>query len=117
MAVRAPAAPRAPLPPPAPAAEPASLTHPHPTPPSPHAVRKANIAAMEKTLWEEELSMHAGPDAKQAEASVYRQRKLDWEFRENPGGYVYAMAQMKFPFIANAAGTVAAPAAPAAQLK
>ena len=81
---------------------------PTPLPRTP-AVRKSNIAAAEKSLWEEELGLHGGPDAKQAEASVFRQRKLDWDLRENPGGYVYAMAQMKFPFVATPEQGAAAP--------
>ena len=65
-------------------------------------MRKSNIAAAEKSFWEEELALHTGPDAKAAEASVYRQRMLDWEFRDNQSGYAFKMATMKFPFVASA---------------
>lgn len=74
---------------------------------SDYAARKANVAAAETALWDEELALHA-PDAAVAETSVLQQRQLEWRFRENPAGWATVMAHYKFPFV---------PAEPAAKLK
>ena len=59
--------------------------------------RKSNIVASEKSMWDEELSLH-GVDVLEAERSVHRQRNLEWELREKPEEYAHVMLTHKFPF-------------------
>ncbi len=68
------------------------------TPPT-LAVRKGNLDAMEKAMWEEELALHS-VDTAVAEASVLRQRQVDWKFRSDPKGHAYAMLSAQYPFVA-----------------
>ena len=63
------------------------------------AVRKGNIDAMEKALWEEELSLHA-VDPAVAESAVLRQRQVDWKYRSDKTGHAYAMLSAQYPFVA-----------------
>jgi hypothetical protein len=62
-------------------------------------VRKGNIDAAEKAMWEEELALHA-VDTAVAEAAVLRQRQVDWKYRSDPRGHAYAMLSAQYPFIA-----------------
>ena len=62
-------------------------------------MRKSNIDAMEKALWEEELALHA-VDPAVAEASVLRQRQVDWKYRSDRKGHAYAMLSAQYPFVA-----------------
>jgi hypothetical protein len=62
-------------------------------------VRKGNIDAMEKALWEEELSLHA-VDTAVAESAVLRQRQVDWKYRADKQGHAYAMLSAQYPFVA-----------------
>jgi len=61
--------------------------------------RKANVAAAEKALWDEELALHA-VDLTVAEASVLRQRTVDWTFRSQPAAHAKVMHQQMMPFVA-----------------
>lgn len=60
--------------------------------------RKANVAAAETALWDEELALHT-PDAAEAEKSVLRQRTLEWKLRENDREWATLAQQYKFPFM------------------
>ncbi len=62
-------------------------------------MRKGNLDAMEKAMWEEELALHS-VDTAVAEASVLRQRQVDWKFRSDPKGHAYAMLSAQYPFVA-----------------
>jgi hypothetical protein len=64
-----------------------------------YGLRKANIDAAEKAMWEEELALHA-VDTAVAEAAVLRQRQVDWKYRSDPRGHAYAMLSAQYPFIA-----------------
>jgi hypothetical protein len=59
--------------------------------------RVENVGAAEKALWDSELGLHE-PDAAVAEESVYRQRTLEWRYREKPDEYAQVMLQHSFPF-------------------
>ena len=59
--------------------------------------RRANVAAAEKSMWEEELSLHA-VNTTEAEDAVFRQRTVDWEFRNDQEGYANLMQALAFPF-------------------
>lgn len=90
--------------------------------------RKANVAAAEKAMWDEvrpqsrsfsapctpkltpaprpstppptqELALHA-VDTHVAEASVLRQRTIDWQFRSQPAAHAKVMHKQLFPFVA-----------------
>ena len=74
-----------------------ALSPPPPLPPFP--VRKANIDAAEKAMWEEELALHT-VDTGVAEAAVLRQREVDWKFRSDLTGHARAMMQQLYPFVA-----------------
>jgi len=45
--------------------------------------RKANVEAVEASMWDDELSLHK-PDVAEAERAVFRQRTVEWEFRMKP---------------------------------
>jgi len=63
-----------------------------------YAGRKANVAAAEAALWDEELAAHT-PDVAVAEASVERQRHLEWKLRANDAEWATLAEQYKFPFV------------------
>lgn len=63
-----------------------------------YGARKANVAAAEASLWDEELAAHA-PDAAVAEASVERQRHLEWKLRQSDAEWATLAEQYKFPFV------------------
>ena len=73
----------------------APLTPPRPPPP----VRKANIDAAERAMWEEELALHT-VDTGVAEAAVLRQREVDWKYRSDLAGHARAMMTQLYPFVA-----------------
>lgn len=56
--------------------------------------RKANIAAAEQAMWDEELALHK-IDNIEAEAAVYRGRMLDWATRENKSTLAVAETLMR----------------------
>ena len=62
-------------------------------------MRKGNLDAAEKALWEEELALHA-VDPAVAEAAVLRQRQVDWKYRSDQKGHAYAMLSAQYPFTA-----------------
>lgn len=62
-------------------------------------LRKANIAAAEKALWDEELALHA-VDTRAAESSVQRQRLIDWQFRSQPAAHAKIMHKQMMTFVA-----------------
>ena len=45
------------------------------------------------------LALHA-VDTAVAEASVLRQRQVDWKYRSDPKGHAYAMLSANYPFVA-----------------
>jgi hypothetical protein len=59
--------------------------------------RRANVAAAERAMWEEELSLHS-VNVAEAEQGVFRQRVIDWTFRQDEAGFAQAMAAYSFPF-------------------
>ena len=63
-----------------------------------YSARKANVAASELSMWDDELSLHA-PDAAVAEESVLRQRTLEWRLRERPSEWQTVVQAYKFPFL------------------
>ena len=63
-----------------------------------YAARKANVAAHEAALWDEELAAHS-PDVAVAEASVERQRHLEWKLRQNDREWATLAQTYKFPFV------------------
>ena len=73
---------------------------PPPLSPQPaRAVRKSNIDAAEKAMWEEELALHA-LETPVAENAVLRQRNVDWKFRSDTAGHAHAMMEQLYPFVA-----------------
>jgi len=63
-----------------------------------YTARKSNVAASELAMWDEELSLHS-VDVAEAEASVHRQRTLEWELRQDDKGWATVMQAYKFPFV------------------
>ena len=59
--------------------------------------RKANIEATELAMWDEELALHT-VNVAEAEQAVFRQRVVDWAFREDAAGFAKVMATFAFPF-------------------
>ena len=64
-----------------------------------YALRKANVAAAEKAMWDEELALHSVEPAV-AEASVLRQRMIDWQYRSQPAAHAKVMHKQLMPFVA-----------------
>lgn len=63
-------------------------------------MRKANIDAAERAMWEEELALHT-VDTGVAEAAVLRQREVDWKYRSDLAGHARAMMTQLYPFVAS----------------
>lgn len=63
-----------------------------------YSTRKANVAAAETALWDEELALHT-PDAAEAETSVQRQREMEWRFRAKDQEWATLTQIWKFPFV------------------
>ena len=63
-----------------------------------YSARKAHVAAHEAALWDEELAAHT-PDVAVAEASVERQRVLEWRLRKDDREWATLAQQYKFPFV------------------
>ena len=59
--------------------------------------RKAHIEATERALWDEELAAHT-INVAEAEQSVFRQRAVDWMFRDDAAGFAKVMTAFAFPF-------------------
>ena len=67
-----------------------------------YAARKSNVAAHEAAMWDEELAAHE-PDVATAEASVERQRHLEWKLRQNDREWATLAQTYKFPMVHDAA--------------
>ena len=59
--------------------------------------REANVEATELAMWDEELALHS-INVAEAEQGVFRQRVVDWAFREDKAGFAKVMATFAFPF-------------------